>query len=116
MKELNRLIGQVEDWTEELLLRGTAQFALEDARRLERLADAAAQLGMDLLERLLRQLAGSGERSLLGADCAAGEVERAFFRLGGYMELARQSGSEPGPGLDAEEPGEADSAGEEFGG
>ncbi|QDH21782.1 hypothetical protein [Saccharibacillus brassicae] len=110
MKELNRLIGQVEDWTEELLLRGTAQFALEDARRLERLADDAARLGMELLERLLRQLAGSGERSLLGADCAAGEVERAFFRLSGYMELARQSANESGPGLDAEEPGEAEEA------
>lgn len=104
--ELNRLLSRVEDWTEDLLLRGASQFALEDAKRLEALADEAQRLGMELLEDLLRKLGRSGEQSRL----ATSDVEQAgtskfaglFFRLCGYAELARQGvgGSSESAGAD----------------
>jgi len=104
--ELNLLLSRVEDWTEDLLLRGGSQFALEDAKRLEALADEAQKLGMELLEDLLRKLGRSGEQSRL----ATSDVEHAetskfaglFFRLCSYAELARQGvgGSGESPGAD----------------
>ncbi|NGZ77388.1 hypothetical protein [Saccharibacillus alkalitolerans] len=100
MNEMNRLLERVDDWTEELLLRGAAQFASDDAKRLERLADEAQRLGMGLLEELLRRLAKAGERSRLSAgsgaegETAAEELAGAFFRLCGYAELARGGSGE----------------------
>lgn len=113
MNELDRLIGHVEDWTEELLLRGTSQFSMEDARRLERLADDAARLGMELLERLLRQLASLGERSLLERNHEADEMAGAFFRLSGYVQMARQTAN--GSGDNADDYPEAEPTEEESG-
>ncbi|OWR27416.1 hypothetical protein CDO73_22630 [Saccharibacillus sp. O23] len=95
MNETDRLLGRVEDWTEEMLLRGTAQFAPEDARLLERLADDARRLGMELLEQLLRNVASAGERErLTGAESEAEDGEELpglFFRLCAYAQLAREN-------------------------
>ena len=113
MNEWERLLGRIDDWTEELLLRGSTQFAMEDARKLEQLADLASRLGMDLLERLLRRTANAGERSLLGPGDGAEELAGAFFRLCGYTELARQGGGGTGGSVDDEpeaEPAEGEDA------
>lgn len=95
MNETDRLLGRVEDWTEELLLRGTAQFAPEDARLLERLAEDARRLGMELLEQLLRSVASVGERERLTASMPEGEdreeLSGLFVRLCAYAQLARES-------------------------
>jgi len=115
--ELNRLLSRVEDWTEDLLLRGGSQFAVEDAKRLEALADEAQRLGMELLEDLLRKLGRSGERSRLAASdveqAEASKVASLFFRLCSYTELARQSVGGSSESADADEAAEAASAEEQ---
>ncbi|MDO3411423.1 hypothetical protein QWJ34_16780 [Saccharibacillus sp. CPCC 101409] len=88
MNEIGRLTGRIEDWTEELLLRGASQFTHEDAARLERWAGEAERLGMELLERLLRRLSRTGARSLLDAEEKTEELTGLFFRLCAYLELA----------------------------
>ncbi|MCQ4087386.1 hypothetical protein [Saccharibacillus sp. JS10] len=94
--EVSRFLAHIGDWTEDLLLRGSRQFVSEDARRLEAYADEAGHLGMELLEKLLRDLAQAGEKSRFSTSSR--EVEKTetfsglFFRICGYIELARQSG------------------------
>ncbi|MEJ8304845.1 hypothetical protein [Saccharibacillus sacchari] len=116
--ELNRLLSRIEDWTGDLLLRGTSQFVLEDAKRLEMLADEAQRLDMDLLEDLLRKLGRSGEQSRLATSdiekAESSKVAGLFFRLCSYIELARQSigGSEESV---EEEESEVESAEEDTG-
>ncbi|OWA35210.1 hypothetical protein B9G55_11105 [Saccharibacillus sp. O16] len=98
MSETERLLGRVEDWTEEMLLRGMAQFAPEDTRLLEDLAAAARRLGMEGLEQLLSGVAQAGERERLTTGIsetgASQQLSGLFFRLCAYTQLARESGSE----------------------
>lgn len=117
--ELNRLLRRAEDWTEDLLLRGSDQFASEDAKRLEVLADEAQRLDMELLEDLLRKLGRAGEQSRLAISDAeqaeASQVAGLFFRLCSYIELARQSLGGSGESEGADEESEAGSAEEDAG-
>lgn len=115
--ELNRLLSRIEDWTEDLLLRGGSQFALEDAKRLEAIADEAQRLGMELLEDLLRKLGRSGEQSRLATSdveqAEASKVASLFFRLCSYTELARQGVGGSGESAGVDEAAEAASAEED---
>ncbi|GEM_PF-5340741 len=99
MNETDRLLGRIEDWAEELLLRGTAQFAPEDARLLEDLAGQAHRLGMEWLQQLLAGTAQAGERERLTASAYEAqdrqELSGLFFRLCAYVQLARENGDAP---------------------
>ncbi len=64
--DAEELMQQISDWSEELLLRGTAQLTLADMEALERKAEDADALQMEFLKELLQHVITEGRNVLLG--------------------------------------------------
>lgn len=86
MNQKEALISTIDDWCQELLLRGIDQLSEHDISRLEKIKLQANELQMEFLAALLTGLIERG-RERVYAVGKGPELAPVFFQVAAYVQL-----------------------------
>lgn len=90
MDQLDDLLSQIREWTEQVLLKGLAKMDEKDMTELGRLAALSQEWDMDFLNNLLQAVAKEGMCYLKDTRVDFQRLAQSYFFLCQYVKMAEE--------------------------